>query len=72
MSWTADWRTPNTEEPLQVLDRCGFALEFLRRNPAYRAEHDRLRQVLATDAAAARIAACDLARRWGLGFCRRP
>ncbi|WP_307120506.1 transcriptional regulator domain-containing protein [Sphingomonas kyeonggiensis] len=33
-----DWRDAESYRPLLALDRHGFAWEFLRRNPAYRAE----------------------------------
>jgi hypothetical protein len=32
----ADWRRPETYQPLLRLHRAGWAWEFLRRNPLYR------------------------------------
>ena len=65
-----DWRDPAGYRPLLALDRPGFAWEFLRRNPAYRAEAPRTpplqRQgrtnLLRIDAPAGGAA------RWGLWF----
>lgn len=37
-----DWRSPQYVEALKDLDRVGFAWEFLRRNPAYREDYDRI------------------------------
>ena len=42
MSKRPDWRSPDYVEALKDLDRAGFAWEFLRRNPAYREEYDRI------------------------------
>ncbi|HWL19183.1 MAG TPA: DUF6499 domain-containing protein [Bradyrhizobium sp.] len=66
------WRSSDTVEQLNRLDRPGFAIEFLRRNAGYRSDYTRtLRQIArgATDPGTARSG---LARRWGLRFCPRP
>ncbi len=49
----------------QLLDLPGFAQEFLRRNPRYRAEHRALAILPAGHAPPAREV---MARRWGLSF----
>lgn len=69
---TSFWRSSETTEQLNRLDRPGFAIEFLRRNAGYRTDYTRtLRQIRrgTTDPGDARS---DLARRWGLSFCPRP
>jgi hypothetical protein len=38
-----DWRSEEAERQLNQLERQGFAWEFLRRNPAYRRDYERLR-----------------------------
>ncbi|MFN3624536.1 MAG: transcriptional regulator domain-containing protein [Hyphomicrobium sp.] len=38
-----DWRLQQTERALNRLERQGFAWEFLRRNPDYRRDYERLR-----------------------------
>lgn len=65
---TSFWRSDDAASHLNRLDRPGFAVEFLRRNPAYRREYIRtLRQIARgeTDPDEAKSA---LARRWGLSF----
>ena len=42
MTKRPDWRSPDYVEALKDLDRAGFAWEFLRRNPAYRDDYDRI------------------------------
>nr|WP_246789366.1 DUF6499 domain-containing protein [Acetobacter nitrogenifigens] len=66
---TSFWRSPELREHINGLDRSGFAVEFLRRNAAYRRDYARLQRRIArraTDAAAERAA---FAERWGLCFC---
>ena len=66
------WRSSETIQQLNRLERPGFAIEFLRRNAGYRRDYARtLRQIArgAIDPDSARSA---LARRWGLCFCPRP
>lgn len=65
---TSFWRQPDLPARLQGLDHAGFALELLRRAPAYRTDHARAARLLAagriTDARRKEV----LARRWGLSF----
>lgn len=42
MAEPPDWRSQQTERVLNTLERQGFAWEFLRRNPDYRTDYDRL------------------------------
>ncbi|TPL35561.1 DUF6499 domain-containing protein [Mesorhizobium sp. B2-4-8] len=42
MAEPPDWRSQSTEDALNRLERQGFAWEFLRRNPDYRRDYDRL------------------------------
>ncbi len=68
----SSWRSPETVEYLNRLDRPGFAIEFLRRNAGYRDDYAQtLRQTarLTDDPSPVRTA---LARRWGLCFRPRP
>lgn len=63
-----DWRSADAAEVLMQLDQEQFAVEFLRRNPAYKRDyHDTQRRIaegmLSDEAGMAR-----LARRWGLSF----
>lgn len=43
MAEPPDWRSSETERELNQLERQGFAWEFLRRNPDYRHDYERLR-----------------------------
>ncbi len=43
MAEPPDWRSQQTERVLSTLERQGFAWEFLRRNPDYRTDYNRLR-----------------------------
>ncbi|HVZ06604.1 transcriptional regulator domain-containing protein [Rhodopila sp.] len=65
---TEDWRSPETIERLKRLERPGFAIEFLRRNPEYRRDYARTERMIARDPASATTAGARLARRWGLQF----
>lgn len=65
MAEPPDWRLQQTELALNRLERQGFAWEFLRRNPEYRSEYDRLRSVLASGPDASHRSA---APQWGLRF----
>ncbi len=68
----SDWRSPETIEQLNGLDRPGFAAELLRRNPAYRRDYaSTLRRIRRGDVDP-HEARSSLARRWGLRFCLRP
>jgi len=59
-----DWRSPGDYEHLKQLDRAGFAWEFLRRNPAYRDDYDKVSEN-AQDDDTNRIA---VGQTWGLSF----
>ncbi len=61
-----DWRSPRFAEALSRLDRAGFAWEFLRRNPDYRADYKRVVREGQGGAADAAVG-----ERWGLCFCLR-
>ncbi|MET4373263.1 hypothetical protein ABIA99_005985 [Bradyrhizobium sp. LB12.1] len=63
---TQYWRSPETIERLNRLERPGFALEFLRRNPDYRSDFARTERVIAHDGADPETARTSLARRWRL------
>ena len=62
------WRSPETIDSLNRLERPGFAVEFLRRNPDYRRDFVRTQRQIARTAVDAETARSDLARRWGLRF----
>lgn len=66
MAEPPDWRLQQTERALNQLERQGFAWEFLRRNPDYRREYDRLRSTPASrrDVSLLRSAP----QQWGLRF----
>jgi hypothetical protein len=62
------WRSPETIERLNRLQRPGFAVEFLRRNSDYQRDYMRVqRQAAQADTNAAAVVT-DFARRWGLRF----
>ena len=53
---TEYWRSPETIDRLNRLDRPGFAAEFLRRNPDYRRDFARtVRSRASVDAETARV-----------------
>jgi hypothetical protein len=62
------WRSPDAVAKLKQLERVGFALEFLRRNPAYRDDYARMQLHIAHRRVDPDKASADLARRWGLRF----
>ncbi len=70
---TEYWRSPETIDHLNRLERPGFAVEFLRRNADYRRDFARTSSARSrahhVDAETARA---DFARRWGLRFRPRP
>lgn len=51
-----------------AIERADIAAEFLRRNPAFRAEHAQMQQRIASGAVARNAAESAFARRWGLSF----
>lgn len=59
-----DWRSPEAYEPIRDINAAGFAWEFLRRNPDYRADVSRIGIANPPDP----DAAGDTARHWGLPF----
>ncbi len=62
------WRSADAVAQLKQLERAGFALEFLRRNPAYRDDYARTQRHIAHRRVDPDEASNDLARRWGLRF----
>ncbi|MEF3365643.1 DUF6499 domain-containing protein [Methylocystis sp. 9N] len=60
MAEPPDWRLQTTERALNRLERQGFAWEFLRRNPDYRRDYDRLRGASSPDGSPA--------PHWGVRF----
>lgn len=68
MSKRPDWRSPDYVEALKDLDRAGFAWEFLRRNPAYREDYDRIDE----DPEASELSPGRIGGNWGLSFRLRP
>jgi hypothetical protein len=65
---TEYWRSPETIDRLNRLERPGFAAEFLRRNVHYRKDFARTQRLIARAAVDAEAALVGLARRWGLRF----
>ncbi|MDT9600421.1 transcriptional regulator domain-containing protein [Sphingosinicella rhizophila] len=62
-----DWRREADYEPLKALDTPELAGEFLRRNPDYQLDHERLSRL----AAAGHLTSAELeafAARWGVRF----
>lgn len=62
------WRSQEATAYLDRAQRTGFAWEFLRRNPDYRDDYERMSRDVASGTAAALEAALALAQRWGLSF----
>jgi len=69
MAEPPDWRLQETERALNRLERQGFAWEFLRRNPDYRSDYNRLRSTPASRPGASQRSS---APQWGLRFPDRP
>ncbi|GEC58465.1 hypothetical protein ABIF38_002901 [Bradyrhizobium japonicum] len=65
---TEYWRSPETIERLNRLERPGFALEFLRRNADYRRDFAHTQRQIARDGVDAETARATFARRWRLRF----
>ncbi|WP_292588132.1 DUF6499 domain-containing protein [Mesorhizobium sp.] len=65
----SDWRSSDTIERLNRLDRRGFAVELLRRNAAYRGDYARTLSLIQRNGSDSQTALAGLARRWGLCFC---
>lgn len=68
MSQAYDWRSPTAAKQLMQLDREQFAIEFLRRNPAYAEDYYNTLDRTPPNPSATEIAMEGLARRWGLAF----
>lgn len=65
---TEYWRSPETIDRLNRLERPGFAVEFLRRNTHYRRDFARTQHQIERASVDAETARVGLARRWGLRF----
>jgi hypothetical protein len=65
---TEYWRSPETINRLNRLERPGFAAEFLRRNVHYRKDFASTQRLIARASVDAETARVGLARRWGLRF----
>ena len=70
MAEPPDWRLQTTERALNRLERQGFAWEFLRRNPDYRTDYDRLRGMPASEPSVS-LPFRSAAPQWGLRFPAR-
>ena len=66
---TPFWSSPTIRDRLKHLERPGFSVEFLRRNPNYRSEFARTLRRITQGTADAKAASEKLACRWGLLFC---
>ena len=55
-------------DKLMFLDREQFAVEFLRRNPAYVEDYNTTQALIAAGDVPADAGLAQLARRWGLSF----
>lgn len=64
----SDWRSAQVAEKLLQLNRSEFAVEFLRRNPAYQQDYRRTLDSIASGSQSYDAAIANLARRWGLNF----
>jgi hypothetical protein len=67
MAEPPDWRLQTTEHALNRLERQGFAWEFLRRNPDYRSDYERLRSTPASRPSAS-LPHRSAPPQWGLRF----
>ncbi|WP_247356098.1 DUF6499 domain-containing protein [Bradyrhizobium sp. 160] len=63
---TQYWRSPETIERLNRLERPGFALEFLRRNADYRRDFARAQRQITREGTDPKTVRSELARRWRL------
>jgi Family of unknown function (DUF6499) len=72
-----DWRNPETYRRLEMLDQCGWAWEFLRRNPVYMAEAATCRKAVEPMPGAPHVCImtldvdAELPSTWGLHFRRK-
>lgn len=63
-----DWRSARLADKLMTLDREQFAVEFLRRNPAYVEDYNTTQALIAAGDVPADAGLAQLAHRWGLSF----
>jgi hypothetical protein len=68
MAEVLDWRSARLADKLMTLDREQFAVEFLRRNPAYVEDYNTTQALIAAGNVPADAGLAQLARRWGLSF----
>ena len=68
MAEVLDWRSARLADKLMTLDREQFAVEFLRRNPAYVEDYNTTQALIAAGDVTADAGLAQLARRWGLSF----
>lgn len=68
MPAASDWRSASTADKLMELDRDQFAVEFLRRNPAYAEDYRNTQDHIAAGSLAHDAGMARLARQWGLIF----
>ena len=66
------WRSADAVAQLNQLERAGFALEFLRRNPAYRDDYARMQRHIAHAASIPRRRAPTLPDDGGCVFAYDP
>jgi hypothetical protein len=64
---TPDWRVASDYEPLKALDTHDLAAEFLRRNPDFQRDQERLTRLSAADRLTPEEAEA-FALRWGVRF----
>lgn len=72
MPAASDWRSASTANELMRLDRDQFAVEFLRRNPAYAEDYRNTQHHIASGSLAHDAGMARLARQWGLIFPACP
>jgi len=68
MAEVLDWRSARLADKRMTLDREQFAVEFLRRNPAYVEDYNTTQALIAAGDVPADAGLAQLARRWGLSF----
>jgi hypothetical protein len=68
MARLSDRRGEIADGQLLALDRHGFALEFLRRNPEYRKDFRNILKKIRAGHADLEAALMRFSRRWGLRF----
>jgi hypothetical protein len=68
MPAASDWRSASTADTLMRLDQEQFAVEFLRRNPAYVQDYRNTQNRIAAGSLSRDAGKARFARRWGLSF----